>query len=216
MRERVQTEEQVEGRKVAIFTLQIQKLPDNTTPLAIDRSCHIIFTDMQENMWARLRDLGPGHVSDLRNHAHIFSCISVVHLLSNRHIIGKLCISLTLYLSSAVLLAKYKDNAFPEHYEFMIIFSTLMSFISSQRDQGERGAAAERRHPAVGAGVQGEALRTDPAVQEQQQEGATAAAAAAWEKVDRVEGRKECLLSSLSSFPMPHLHTHTHRDSHCH
>ena len=91
----------------------------------------------------------------------------------------------------------------------MIIFSTLMSFISSQRDQGERGAAAERRHPAVGAGVQGEALRTDPAVQEQQQEGATAAAAAAWEKVDRVEGRKECLLSSLSSFPMPHLHTHT-------
>ena len=55
----------------------------------------------------------------------------------------------------------------------------------TQRDQGERGAAAERRHPAVGAGVQGEALRTDPAVQEQQQEGATATAG---EKVEWKEG----------------------------
>ena len=55
-----------------------------------------------------------------------------------------------------------------------------------KRDQGERGAAAERRHTTVCAGVQGEALRTDPAIQEQQQEGAPTAATA--------KGGKERLL----------------------
>ena len=64
-----------------------------------------------------------------------------------------------------------------------ILATSCSSF--SKRDQGERGAAAERRHPAVGAGVQGEALRADPAVQEQQQEGHAAAAAAGREKVVR-------------------------------
>ena len=34
-------------------------------------------TDMQENMWARLRDSRPWHARDSRNLAHVFSCISV-------------------------------------------------------------------------------------------------------------------------------------------
>ena len=83
----------------------------------------------------------------------------------------------------------------------------LMLIFFSQRNKGERGAAAERRHPAVGAGVQGEALRADSAVQEQQQEGHTAAAAAGREKV--VRGDRGSLLNYeyCLAFPVPHQHT---------